>query len=84
MALFSVKIDQCTMHRFHLENRFPKLVFHFLKDEAIPDKVVVRIFRRDEIGSYQKTAVTGAYHDEHVDPETFPDDLFMTKCILIA
>lgn len=71
-------IDRCVMHRFHLENRFPSLQFSFYRDIAVdPRMVTVRIRKRGEEGKKN-------HHDELVDPETFPDTLFMTKCILIA
>jgi hypothetical protein len=80
---FGPPVQQCNMHRFHLESRFPRLAFHFFSDvETYPDKVTVRIFIRDANGSYH--AATGTYHDEAVDPETFPDDLFYTKCMLVG
>jgi hypothetical protein len=66
------------MHRFHLESRFPSLQFSFYRDQAIdPDRVTVRIRKRGEEGKKN-------HHDELVDLDTFPDDLFITKCILIG
>ena len=72
-------VGRCVMHRFHLENRFPSLTFHFLKDyELYPDKVIVKVLRVER--RHKQTFVT----EEVVDPETFPNDLFLTKCMLIA
>ena len=83
MAFEVSDVGRCNMHRFHLESRFPMLVFHFLKDYALyPDKVLVKVLRFELKGKpvSKQTLVM----EEIVDPETFPDAVFITKCILIA
>lgn len=85
MALLNNPMDRCLAMRFYLENQFPKLAFHFYRDTAIdPDRITVRVMRRDEKGSYAKAARDKEWMVELVDPDTFPDDLFITKCCLIA
>ena len=78
MAFWFDPLNRCRMYQFSLEARFPSLQFSFRRDMAnAPDTVTVRLRKRGEEGKKN-------HHDELVDPETFPDDLFITKCILIA
>ena len=72
-------------HRLNLESQFPTLAFHiYQNNDAYPNTWGIRIFKRDDFGKYMKEVVTQRWHDEVVDPATFPDEAFIVKCVLIS